>query len=836
MESLNRNPPSADEPILIVDDDPSAIDTLRRILRRGRYSNLLGATDPRTVSELLERHQPSLVVLDLHMPGMDGFEVLERMRGLYPPQEGPAVLVVTASDDRATRLRALESGAMDYLVKPYDPYEVMLRVRNLLEIQKRGRLLSGFLNSTPVAMFAQDGDGRCTYINNAAMELLGYANASAFVGQDIHALIHHTQMDGSPHEADACPILAAAVQGRPVHRDDDICWRADGTSVPVEYWAYPLTGNGTRGGALVTFLDIGKRLESEHRLRLASTVFESVDRALVVTDRDANIVAVNRAYTRLTGWSQDEVLGRNPRFRQSGRQGPAFYQAMWRTLLDKGTWEGELWNLRKDGDSYLEELTITTVRDGHGEITNYVASARDLTKARRRAQELELARNRADAASEAKTRFVANMSHEIRTPLTAIVGFAESLTDEGQSAPERVRAVEAIIRNGRYLRELVDNILDFSKIEADRLDLERMETPLAELLREIAALGGARARGKGLDFQVIVEPPWPRTLMTDPTRAKQILVNLVNNAIKFTERGSVLLRVSLDRERERLVCAVADTGIGIEEQRLPELFESFVQADASTARHHGGSGLGLTIARGLARRLGGDLRARSVLGIGSQFTATLATGPLPDTLLEPVPPDLEGQAIAMEQAEATSVPSLSGQVLLADDHSDNRELISLYLERAGARVSAAKNGQEAVDLAQQQPFDLVLMDMQMPVLDGLDATRLLRLTGFEGPIVALTANATEADRKAALAAGCDDFLTKPIQLDRFHATLGRYLKTVRVEADRPAERVAAPMRDTARYRELRATFLAELPGQLEAMGRALERQEYGDLATIAHKL
>ena len=433
------------------------------------------------------------------------------------------------------------------------------------------------------------------------------------------------------------------------------------------------------------------------------------------------------------------------------------------------------------------------------------------------------------------------MSHEIRTPLTAIVGFAETLNEEGQSAQERRDSVETIVRAGHYLLELVDDILDFSKIEADRLELERFEVELADLLKEVVVLAAMRARAKGIALEVGVGTPWPRRLMTDPTRAKQILVNLLNNAIKFTDQGSVRLQLGLDAERELLVCEVIDTGIGVEPERLSELFESFVQADASTARKHGGSGLGLTISRALAQRLGGDIKAESHPGVGSRFVATLATGPLAASVLEQDPPAWLGEVLAggALPADASSAPSgpwaaLAGEVLLAEDNPDNRRLIKHLLERAGARVTLAENGQEAVERAQERDLDLVLMDMQMPIMDGLDATRLLRLTGFEGPIVALTANATEEDRHTALVAGCDDFLTKPIQRRDFQDMLARYLRP----SDRPAEadNTVSGLLGEEQYRELQALFLKDLPDSLVAMAKALDQGALETLASLAHQL
>ena len=825
MERLNLNPSSKDATILIVDDDPAAIDALRRILHRGGYANVLGCSSAAASLELIALHRPLLVLLDLHMPVMDGFAVLSHIQREYLPEETPTVLIVTASEDRASRLRALESGARDYLIKPYDPYEVLLRVRNLLTIGQQGRMLANILDSTPVAMLAHDAAGHCTYINRSALNLLGHERTEAIIGQDVRVILHGHAND-RPVPRETGPIRDTV--GREM-----LCRHADGTALPVRYWSYPLSGDRSTGESLITLLDQREHQESEQRARLANTVFESVGEALLITDVDANIVAVNQAYTELTGWSMDEILGQNPRFRRSGRHDNDFYRELWRNLLEAGGWQGELWNLRKDGACYLEEVKITTVTNAQGEIIHYVAAFRDLTEVRRRTEELETARRQAEAANLAKSRFVANMSHEIRTPLTAIVGFAETLTETDQSPEEQLQAVNAIIRNGHYLLELVEDVLDFSKIEADRLLVEHVEMAVDAWLLDIAALATARANAKGLAFDLTVEPPWPAVIMTDPTRAKQILVNLLNNAFKFTERGSVRLRISLDRAREQLVCEVTDTGIGIEEHRLRDLFEAFVQADASTVRKHGGSGLGLNIARTLARRLGGDLTARSARGVGSQFKATIATGPVSEDDLRMEPLECL-ESSWPEPSPPDDAPTLAGDVLLVDDHSDNRDLIRHRLEQAGARVVTAENGQDAVERAQERPFDLILMDMQMPVMDGLDATRLLRLTGCEDPIVALTANATGEDRQAALEAGCNDYLTKPIDQRRLRDVLVRYLSAS--ARKQPLESGEPLAFDTPHYQRLRARFLHGLPDSLSEIRQAHRQGDLAELAGLSHRL
>ncbi|MGD8452457.1 MAG: ATP-binding protein [Phycisphaerae bacterium] len=398
---------------------------------------------------------------------------------------------------------------------------------------------------------------------------------------------------------------------------------------------------------------------------------------------------------------------------------------------------------------------------------------------REQAADLAEARDAAKEASRTKSEFLANMSHEIRTPMTAILGFTDVLAEQlskAGAAADSIEAVETIQRNGQHLIRLINDILDLSKIEAGRLEIERMACPLLPLVAEVDSLMRARARNKTLTFKVEYAGPIPETIQTDPTRLRQILVNILGNAIKFTQDGSVCLTLGLVDESpasERLHFSVRDTGIGIAPDVLSRLFEPFTQADRSTTRKFGGTGLGLAISRRLARKLGGELTVESQAGVGSTFYVTVATGPLRGVRLLRTPEELSAAPSASSTRPSPALPTLDCRILLAEDGPDNQRLIALLLRRAGADVVVAENGREALDLAVSAaegtnggPFDIILLDMQMPVMDGYEAATELRRRGFTCPIVALTAHAMAADREKCLAAGCDDHVTKPIDRAR----------------------------------------------------------------------
>lgn len=371
----------------------------------------------------------------------------------------------------------------------------------------------------------------------------------------------------------------------------------------------------------------------------------------------------------------------------------------------------------------------------------------------------------ARAASEAKSAFLANMSHELRTPMTAILGFSELLVDPDASGSDRLNAALTIGRNGQHLLALINDILDLSKIEAGRIELERVGCDPARLLDDVLELLRGRAAEKQIELLAKAMTPVPLRIETDPLRLKQTLVNLIGNALKFTERGSVCVRVECDRQAGRLVFHVDDTGAGMSHESMARLFEPFTQADASTTRRFGGTGLGLAIARSLARMLDGDITVVSTLGVGSTFSLSVGTGPLHDVAF--IERFEEARRPQESGAARDSQAQLSGSILLVEDGLDNQRLISFLLKRSGASVTIAGNGQEGVDAALEAckrgtPFDVILMDMQMPVMDGYTAARTLRAQRYSGPIIALTAHAMIGEMERCIASGCDAYLSKPI--------------------------------------------------------------------------
>jgi len=526
--------------------------------------------------------------------------------------------------------------------------------------------------------------------------------------------------------------------------------------------------------------------EAEQGLRRLSTAVEQSPTSIVITDIDAKIIYVNRAFTQASGYTADEVLGENPKVLQSGDTPPETYQAMWATLSTGKAWRGEFLNQRKDGTRYIELATISPVRQSDGQITQYVAAKEDITERRKiedelsayrqhleklvdlRTHELATAKEAAEAANRAKSLFLANMSHEIRTPMNVIIGLNYLLLRDAADNEQRSK-LSKISSAAEHLLKIINDILDLSKIEAGKIVLEHRAFSPADLLREVGGIIRDQALGKGLEISVDCGD-LPAHAIGDATRLRQVLINFSSNALKFTERGAIRLSGKLlESEGSKQFCrfSVSDTGIGIEADDIERLFNPFEQLDASTTRRFGGTGLGLAIARHLAELMGGEVGVSSVPGEGSTFWISAhleASTDVPAVLIQNAAP----------QIAANTQP---GRILLVEDEEVNREIGRDLLATIGVEVATANNGLEAIERFQEGHFDLILMDIQMPLLDGLEATRRIRaLPGGQSVIIiALTANAFTEDRERCLAAGMNDFLAKPVNPEAIFAILTKYI-------------------------------------------------------------
>jgi len=485
---------------------------------------------------------------------------------------------------------------------------------------------------------------------------------------------------------------------------------------------------------------------------------------IISVDLLLRIVEFNPAAEIAFGYKRDEVVG------QSVEMLYADPNEAWRirtSSLDEG-FSGEVRNRRKNGEVFYSYLRSVGLRNESGEIIGAMGFSRDITVEKKCLAELRQAREAAEAATQAKSQFVANVSHEIRTPMTAILGFVDLLANAEAPETERRSAIQIIRRNGEHLLGIVNDILDLSKIESGKMQLERNACSPHEVVNDVAALMQVRAQARQLALRVQWDGPIPETIVTDVTRLRQVLINLVANAVKFTSAGEVRITTRMTAgpadSGASLEFEIADTGIGLTAEQLQRVFEPFTQADNSTTRRYGGTGLGLSICRHLVHMLGGELTAESVPDRGSTFRFSIPTGGLGGVrLVTSASTEIRPEA---GRSPSTELPA-GCRILLAEDGPDNQRLFGALLTKAGVDLRIVENGQAAVEAIMEselaeRPFDVVLMDIQMPVMDGHEAVRQLRDKSCDVPIVALTANGVADERAFCLANGYDDFAAKPI--------------------------------------------------------------------------
>ena len=476
-------------------------------------------------------------------------------------------------------------------------------------------------------------------------------------------------------------------------------------------------------------------------------------------------------------------------------------------------------------------------------LNSTIDQLRDVTSGRDRLQyeveegkeiqsELENEKLIAEQANQAKTNFLSFMTHEIRTPLTAILGFSETLLDYKQTMKERVDAINIIINSGNHLLQLINNVLDISKIEAGKLETELIDVDLTSLLKDVVSIVSALTKNKGIEFKISSKGQIPGKIISDPLRLRQILINVISNAVKFTEEGSVTLNINCNRDAEVIIFQVIDTGVGMTQEQKENIFCAFGQADMSTARRFGGTGLGLYLSNILAQKLGDGIYVESNIGEGTSFSVSISTGKI-EQLYELE--DLDLQDFNRGYVE-TIDENLSGHVLLADDVTENQSLISHYVKSMGADIDIASNGLEAMEMALSNEYDLVLMDIQMPVLDGLSAVKKLREKGYQVPIVSLSANNMAEEVKEYLSAGCNDAAAKPIDRSVFKQLMLKYLKSNKQEEIEQNAVYSELLKEEPGLIALVNQFLERLPILIEELDQSFESRDWDKLKDLLHNI
>lgn len=494
-------------------------------------------------------------------------------------------------------------------------------------------------------------------------------------------------------------------------------------------------------------------------MRRLSQVAQRANDTIIITDKDRTIVWVNEAFTKNSGYSAEEAMGENiAQLMTHGDPEMLAENDIDIAAAAHEDFRGVLKSKRKDGSLFWSEANLFPILDKHGEVEFFVTIERDMTEARQLAQEMAEARAQAEAGARAKAEFLANMSHEIRTPLSGVMGTVDLLA-ETELTEEQTRYTDTIRGSSLSLMAIINDILDLSKLDAGRMEMNPVAFSPEACFRETLDLLAPMARAKNLSLKLHIGQDLPVAIKADDGRLRQVLTNILGNAIKFTERGSVTLEIRMG-DKNTLCFDVVDTGIGIAEEKLGQIFEHFSQAETSTTRRFGGTGLGLTISRHIVEAMGGRISVASQLGKGSVFHVCVPVAAASAEELKVVnAATTRGGAVHLREGLS---------ILIAEDNQTNRFLLGKYLKDQPVDVTFAKDGLEALELAAGRQFDLVFMDMSMPKMGGVDATREIRkLLKPQPMIVALTAHAFAEERAACLEAGMDDFLTKPIRKAEF---------------------------------------------------------------------
>lgn len=612
-------------------------------------------------------------------------------------------------------------------------------------------------------------------------------------------------------------------------------------------------------GLMLRFLDPSKAVPNRVRSAL-----DTLAEGLMVLDSKGHIVLVNSSLADILRLQPDDLIGKPatelPWVDVKTKKLPTDFP--WKQALSGGTVrEGEMLGLLKEDDEQLKVFLVNSspVSGPNGGQAGVLVSLEDITQLEATRAELTTAKEAAEAANTAKSTFLANMSHEIRTPMNAILGFTDVLRrDIVKDERHRQRHLETIHSSGTHLLNLINDILDLSKVEAGRLEVEQTDCSPRAVVDEVVTVLRVRAEGKGIQLNYESEGEIPEVIQSDPARLRQILTNLIGNAVKFTDEGSVRVIASFhpNSGHPQLEFRVVDTGVGMGEDAIGKIFSPFSQADSSITRKFGGTGLGLSISRRFARALGGDVTVESTAGVGSTFTVIIDTGSVDNVPF-----------VAWEQRSAHGPTRVAPKelvlprmrILVVEDGEENRELLTLVLREAGAEVDTAEDGLRGVQKAQESPYDAILMDMQMPNMDGYEATRLLRHQGLTLPIIALTAHAMKGDDRKCFDAGCSGFLTKPINIDSLIETLADTCdtahdiapstETVSLENHNTEERISnmndnqasqplvsrLPV-DKPQFRAIVERFIDRLDDQLSSMEDAWERRDFTQLAELAHWL
>lgn len=790
------------ECILVVDDESHNANFLKRILQND-YEVMIARSGRKALELMASDVLPDIVLLDVMMQGINGFDVCSRLKK-NPKTKHVPVIFLTAMDNDADKAKALNLGAIDYVTKPVNPELLKSRIRNYLKFEHQNEALQQFLEQQKENY----------HLLEASQANLEKAQAIANVGSlewdigtnqlntsrqlDVILGTHLPSASGFDsfisriHSDDISAFRQAfekALNGKDaLFETEHRIIRSDGTECIVKTIAeFNRDENGRAISMLATVQDISERYRIEQELRRhrdnlselvkertarINAILENAADGIITIDDKGIVQSYNHAAENIFLWRPEEVIGNNvsmlmpePHRSQHDQYIQNFLHSGIGKIIGKGR---EVPGIRKNGDQFPLYLSISHVKLEERDLFTGILS--DNSKYAKHQAELAGAKELAEKANQAKSAFLANMSHEIRTPMNAIIGLTQVVLETELDSQQR-KHLQTVQQSSKALLHLLNEILDLSKLESGNMTLEQLDFDLMQTLDNTLSSLRVQAENKGLKLEMKFNEHLPSHVCGDSLRLRQVLTNLIGNAIKFTHQGKVSLKVDpCERDADFVYFSVSDTGIGISGNRLDSIFESFTQEDASTTRKFGGTGLGTTISKQLVELMGGRIWVESKAGKGSHFRFVVKL---------PASKNMDAKDSRMDADKSVPVLKRALKVLLAEDIQANIDLALLRLEQMGCKVSVAENGAEAIRLFETDFFDIILMDIQMPVMNGYDATLEIRKKESKGgpitPIIALTASAMPSERRKCLESGMNGFVDKPIIFENLFAEMAKLL-------------------------------------------------------------
>ena len=738
--------------ILVVEDSSIYQKALYKMLSKHGYDVKIAKT-LKEANNLTKERDFDFIILDLMLPDGEGEDILLALNN----NKKSKIIVYTSDKDISRREEWFRYGVLGYLSKN-DPFKyVITQMINIIETHK--------INHKFNILVIDDS----RFVRRQISSLLAVYNYNIIIaenGKDAMEVIEKNELD-----LVVLDLVLPDMDGVEVLKHIRKKYNYSELPVFILTGEYPksIMARLVKEGANEFFVKPftpelflikvnfwlefrRKNLENIKNEFLLNELQYVIDKSVIMSKTDINgtITLVNDNFCKDTGYTREELIGKNHRIIRDPSTPKELYEDMWNTILDKRVWQGVLKNRRKDGSSNFSKCTIVPILNYKNDIEAFISIREDITK-------VKLAEEKAKSLNKSKSEFLANMSHEIRTPLNAIVGFMDLLKGTCKDNKEVLEYIKVMQSSSDSLLQIIEDILDFSKIESGKLNIDKIYFNPKEELRSVAHLFDARCSEKNITLIINVDNNMPDSIYSDPLRIKQIIANLLSNAIKFTEGGKKI-EVDISYEDGYLKCSVKDEGKGIAKDKIEHIFEAFNQEDNSTTREYGGTGLGLTISSRLAKLLGGELKVESKLGKGSNFYFKIPAKP--------------GERVE-EKDQSSKDASFEGKkALLVEDNRANQMLMNIILKKLKVEFDIANNGKEAVELYKQNSYDFILMDENMPIMSGIEATK--EILEYEKtnnlkhtPIIALTANAIKGDKERFLEAGMDEYLSKPVKLQDF---------------------------------------------------------------------